>query len=264
MLLYRFYEICENPLTFLRLRLPCSVLKVKVMAAILAVDTSSDACSVALMHDSECFSLSVDAPREHTQRLLPMIDELLSSRGVALAELDAIAYGRGPGSFTGLRIGLGTVQGLAYAADIPVLPISTLQAMAVTAQRLHNFTAEQPLLVALDARMSEVYWGHFDAITAQPLSDEYVAAPSNLADYLCAQGNVGSFVGLGPGWHYPELQALGLPVEYQDITPQAEDILSLALLEWNAGRAIAVEEAQPTYLRDSVAWKKRKRIRKPS
>jgi len=136
--------------------------------------------------------------------------------------------------------------------------------MAVTAQRVHNFSTEQPLLVALDARMSEVYWGHFEAVTARPLSDEYVATPSNLADYLCAQENVQSFVALGPGWHYPELQALNLPIEYQELTPQAEDILSLALLEWNAGRAIAVEDAQPTYLRDSVAWKKRERIRKPS
>jgi len=193
-----------------------------------------------------------------------MIDELLKSRAITLGELDAIAYGRGPGSFTGLRIGLGVVQGLAYAADLPVLPVSTLQTMAMTAQRLHNFTADQPLLVALDARMSEVYWGHFAGKTAKPLSDEYVAAPSKLAEYLSAQENIASFVGLGPGWHYPELQALGLPVEHQDISPQAEDILSLALLEWNAGRAITIEDAQPTYLRDSVAWKKRERIRKPS
>lgn len=234
------------------------------MPSILAVDTSSDACSVALLHGGECSSLSVKAPREHTQRLLPMIDELLTSRSIALQDLDAIAYGRGPGSFTGLRIGLGIVQGLAYAADLPVLPISTLQAMAVTAQRLHHFTEDQPLLVALDARMSEVYWGHFDAITAQPVSDEYVASPSNLADYLSTQKNLTSFVGLGPGWHYPELQSLNLPVEYQDITPQAEDILSLAVVEWHAGRAISIETAQPTYLRDSVAWKKRERIRKPS
>ena len=234
------------------------------MVSILAVDTSSDNCSVALLHEGECSSLSAHAPREHTQRLLPMIDELLISRGVALTDLDAIAYGRGPGSFTGLRIGLGVVQGLAYAAELPVLPTSTLQAMAVTAQRLHHFSVEQPLLVALDARMSEVYWGHFDSITAQPLSDEYVSPPADLADYLYAQKNLSSFVGLGPGWHYPALQALSLAVEYQDIMPQAEDILPLALAEWHAGGAIAVEDAQPTYLRDSVAWKKRELIRKPS
>src|SRR5690606_10081736 len=130
------------------------------MTHILALDSATDACSVALYRDGEVTSLFELAAKSHTQRLLPMVDELLQSADCTLKDLDAIAFGRGPGSFTGLRICLGIVQGLAFGANLPVIPVSTLAAMASGFWRepAQYSALPLPLLVALDARMDEIYW----------------------------------------------------------------------------------------------------------
>lgn len=231
------------------------------MTIILALDTSSDACSVALLRDGARSSLCVDAPREHTKRLLPMVDEILSTNNLKLHDLDAIAYGRGPGSFTGLRICLGVVQGLAYAADLPVIAVSTLQAMVLGARRELDLNAQKDVVVAMDARMSEVYWGHYTGIGAQAVVDERVSSPMDLAQYMNDLASRDDVVVVGPGWHYSDLNEFNVSAAFQGVMPKAQDVLSLAESSWLAGEYTTAEKSQPTYLRDSVAWQKRKRIR---
>lgn len=231
------------------------------MTKILALDSSTDACSVALYVDGQSTHLFELAVKSHTQRLLPMVDEILHSAACQLHDLDAIAFGRGPGSFTGLRICMGIVQGLAYGANLSVIPVSTLQAMAqgYSVNDPHN---NLPLLVALDARMDEIYWGLFAADkNLQPLCDEYVMKPSE----VCAQEIIltanKNYIALGEGWHYADLQSIKPPTIVQTIYPNAKDIVTLAVQMFEKKEAVSILDAQPVYLRDSVSWQKRQRIR---
>jgi tRNA threonylcarbamoyladenosine biosynthesis protein TsaB len=193
-----------------------------------------------------------------------MVDEILSAAHCSLQDLDAIAYGRGPGSFTGLRICMGVVQGLAFGANLPVIPISTLQAMA------QGFVTEYsdnrlPILVALDARMDEVYWGLFSANTIpQALSDEHVMKPADVCEQNIVHDLNKQFIAIGPGWHYADLQTIVPNQVVQDAHPNAKDILNLAVDAFRQSKSISILDAQPVYLRDSVSWKKRERIRTQS
>lgn len=229
------------------------------MSIILALDTSTDACSVALNQNGEITSSFEIAAQSHTQRLLPMVDEILADAKLKLSQLDAIAFGRGPGSFTGLRICAGIVQGLAFGANIPVIPISTLRAMALQYFREHA-SFDGIVLSSLDARMSEIYWGLYQR-DAQALcvtiNDEQVAKPADVV----AKATHKNIVGVGSGWNYPELAELK-PLKIEaTIQPRAEEIVLLAAVELNQGRVVDALGAQPVYLRDSVSWQKRKRIR---
>ncbi len=234
------------------------------MSTILAVDTSSEACSIALSRNGEITSEFVLAPRQHTQLLLPMIDQLLVSQGIALADLDAIAYGRGPGSFTGLRICLGIVQGLAFSAEIPVIPVSTLQTMAVGAIRQFSLSGDHHILVALDARMDEVYGAVYEVSSPLPkeVMSEFVGAPEQLSECpLLAEVPASKLIKVGAGCHYSAIQAIEAGQEDQGLLARAEDMLILAEVAYAQGECVAAEDTQPVYLRDSVAWKKRERIR---
>jgi len=229
------------------------------MSIILALDTSTDACSVALNQNGEITSSFEIAAQSHTQRLLPMVDEILADAKLKLSQLDAIAFGRGPGSFTGLRICAGIVQGLAFGANIPVIPISTLRAMALQYFREHA-SFDGVVLSSLDARMGEVYWGLYQR-DAQALcvtiNDEQVAKPVDVV----AKATHKNIVGVGSGWNYPELAELN-PLNIETtVQPRAEEIVLLAAVELNQGRVVDALGAQPVYLRDSVSWQKRKRIR---
>lgn len=226
---------------------------------LLAIDTATEACSAALEIDGAVSERWVEAPREHGDRLLAMIDELLVEAGITATALDALAFGRGPGAFTGVRIATGVAQGVAYALDLPVLRISTLATLAQGAYRGHG--AAQ-VVAAIDARMGEVYWGAFAADTdgtMRPVQGEQVAAP----DAVEVPPGTGWY-GVGTGWaaHDAVLaRRLGpaLAADLGGTLPRAGDMLPLARAAWAAGEAVTAAAAVPVYLRDRVADKPRPR-----
>ncbi|QOL14739.1 tRNA (adenosine(37)-N6)-threonylcarbamoyltransferase complex dimerization subunit type 1 TsaB [Dickeya dianthicola] len=224
---------------------------------ILALDTATEACSVALWNDGEIHSLFEVCPREHTQRVLPMVQQLLAEHGTALSQLDALAFGRGPGSFTGVRIGIGIAQGLALGADLPLLGVSTL---ATLAQGAHRLTGASRVLTAIDARMGEVYWASYERDERgswQGEASEAVLAPVQVQS-LAASLN-GGWATAGTGWQtYPDLLVHpDIVLNHTEmLLPQAQDMLPLAWRLWTSGGAVRVEQAEPRYLRNEVAWKK--------
>lgn len=228
------------------------------MPRLLAIDTSTEACSVALYDGVTMRELAVDTPREHVQRILPMIDTLLAENGRTLRDLDAIAFARGPGSFTGLRICIGIVQGLAYGANLPVLPVSTLAAIAQTAFDQQSCATGSYFCSAIDARMDEIYCGWFrlgDDGLVTAVSDEVVCKPEALP--VCDIPLTVDCYGVGTGWRYGERLPQFARVRVDpDLLPRASAVARLALVEWNSGVRLSASEAQPVYLRNEVTWVK--------
>ncbi|HEY3699764.1 MAG TPA: tRNA (adenosine(37)-N6)-threonylcarbamoyltransferase complex dimerization subunit type 1 TsaB [Spongiibacteraceae bacterium] len=225
------------------------------MPRLLAIDTSTEACSVALYDGASMRERCINAPREHAQRLLPMIDAVLAECGCMLRDIDAIAFARGPGSFTGLRICLGVVQGLAYGAQLPVLPVSTLAALAQSAVA-SQFPQGTYICSAIDARMDEIYCGWFrvgsDGLVAA-VNTEMVCAPERLP--LIDTANNACY-GVGSGWRYVERMPKLAATLDAELLPRAGAVAQLALPLWNAGMRLSAAEAQPVYLRNEVAWTK--------
>ncbi|ASI97021.1 MULTISPECIES: tRNA (adenosine(37)-N6)-threonylcarbamoyltransferase complex dimerization subunit type 1 TsaB [Vibrio] len=226
-------------------------------AKILAIDTATENCSVALLVGDKVISRSEVAPRDHTKKVLPMVDELLKEAGLTLQELDALAFGRGPGSFTGVRIGIGIAQGLAFGADLPMIGVSTLAAMAQGSYRRHGAT---DVAVAIDARMSEVYWARY---TRQENGEwagvdaECVIPPARLAEEVQADDNTWTTAGTGWDAYQDELGQLRLNLTAGEVLyPDSQDIVILAKQELEKGNTVPVEESSPVYLRDNVTWKK--------
>lgn len=223
---------------------------------LLALDTATDACSVALNINGEIIERYELLPRLHSRELLPMIDRLFADAGLALTSMDAVAFGCGPGSFTGLRVATAMAQGLAYAVDIPVIAVSTLAALAQQGYRCYG---SSNVLSAMDARMDEVYWGVF---TEQkqlmvPLQEEQVAAPENVSVSTAAGGQ--DWLGMGTGWCFRERLAVSVGQCHSAALPHAFDIALLAAADFVQGRLLAAEYAVPVYLRDNVALKKHER-----
>lgn len=235
------------------------------MPTILAVDTTTDACSVALTTQDSTHQSLIIAPREHTQRLLPMVASLLADTGLSLQQLDAIAYGCGPGSFTGLRIALSVAQGLAYGADLPLIAVSSLEAMAKGAVRLQSLS-NTLVLPIIDARMDEVYWSAYTVDNngqLEKIGVEQVASPED-----CYQSIVefphDKLSAVGSGWHYPAFDQLEPVYKEQQCYPAAYDVAELASERYKKGEGSKPKDAQLTYLRNEIHWQKRARIRKPS
>lgn len=236
------------------------------MSVILGVETSAEGCSVALVNDTELHHTYVSTPRQHTQKLLPMIDDVLQQAGCQLADVDALAYSRGPGSFTGLRIGLGVVQGLAYGADLPLIPISTLELIAQSAINEVSGTAKDHVLVAIDARMNEVYWCLYQSHQGNliALVEEQVSSPISIWQSPIVKNiDLNSCLIVGSGWHYADLNQQVDMTTWLELAPKAVNMMSMAQRQWQAGNVVMAEQALPVYLRDSVAWQKRKKIRTP-
>lgn len=219
---------------------------------LLAFELSTEYCSVALLEDGGLQQLAESGNRP-SRRILAMADELLASAERHVTELDAIAFGQGPGAFTGLRIAAGVAQGLAFGADLPVVPVSSLAALAQRA--LEDHACEQ-VVAALDARMDEIYTG------------AYRKGPNGLVqnvreDALLPPASVeippgGEWVGAGPGWGaYPQLASKVARV-LPDVTPDAAAVARLAAVIFANGGGVTAEHAAPVYLRDTVAWQKAK------
>lgn len=225
---------------------------------ILAVETSTDACSAALFIDGAIEERFALAPREHTKLILPMIAELMAEAGLKPQQLDALALSRGPGSFTGVRIATGVVHGIALGADLPVVPVSTLAAIA---QDLFNRHDVDLAFTGMDARMNEIFWGVYQT-NALGLAQLLGAEAVTPAEQVLFPERLGW--GVGSAWAIyaqalterlnPWLQ--GLEAE---VWPHAACIAQLGAYDFANGLAVPVEQAMPVYLRDKVAKKQSER-----
>jgi tRNA threonylcarbamoyladenosine biosynthesis protein TsaB len=220
---------------------------------ILALETSTDACSVALWEDGDVLERH-ESGNQHSGRILPMVQEVLAEAGYFLTQLDAIAFGRGPGSFTGLRIGAGVAQGLAFGANLPVAPVSSLATLAqgVDAPRV---------LAAFDARMNQVYWGAY-VRNAQGVvilsSEEQVLFPKDIPAPVAS-----GWVGVGSGWDQYAAEIMAqltnrVSAWRAQCFPRARFAAQLGAYLFEKGATMAPELALPVYLRDEVAAKQRK------
>jgi len=226
------------------------------MSKILAIETSSELASCALLDGDHVIARSTSGVRTHSQSVLPMVQELLGEAGIRLADCDAIAFGAGPGSFTGVRTACGVAQGLAFGAGLPVLPLVTLAAMAESCRAR---TGALDVLAVLDARMGEVYWAQYSYDAARGAWTE-VAPPA-----LCAPQDLAPLPPLGQGGlaacgngfsAYPEAFA-GKDFAadaLSDILPHARELALLGAPALAAGLALPAAQAQPIYLRNKVAY----------
>ncbi|HEB77642.1 MAG TPA: tRNA (adenosine(37)-N6)-threonylcarbamoyltransferase complex dimerization subunit type 1 TsaB [Methylothermaceae bacterium] len=216
---------------------------------ILAIETATEACSAALFLEGEVRERFEVAPRRHAEWILPMMDQLLREAGLSLRDLDAVAFGRGPGAFTGLRIAAGVAQGAALGAGLAVAPVSTLAALG---REGLDETGADYALVALDARMHEVYWAVYRR-DGRLLGEEQVIPP----DRIRLPDEVANAVAVGPGWKvYGEIlrEKAGARVRFSlpQRLPRAAWVARLAARMVASGGLVPPEAAQPVYLRDQV------------
>lgn len=225
------------------------------MPTIIAIETSSEIASAALLHGDQLIARDTTGVQTHSQSILPMVQSLLAQAGITLAQCDAVAFGAGPGSFTGVRTACGIAQGLAFGLDLPVLAIVTLQAMA---QACREATGASDVLAVLDARMGEVYWAQYRytdrwlTITAPTLS-----APSAVV----AQGAV-TACGNGLTAYSDAFAMYSLAAARPDLMPHASQVAQLARIELAQGMAVAARDAQPIYLRNKIALTTSERLAK--
>jgi len=221
---------------------------------LLAFETSTEALSVALSIDGQVRERFELAPRRHAELALPWAEELLADAGVKRSQLDAIAVGRGPGAFTGVRLGIALAQGIALALDRPVVAVSTLAALAMRAQA--DGASASRVFAAIDARMGEVYSAAFELRggDAHALDEERVSAP----DSVVVPGDGRDWMGVGTGFGAGEnalSQRLAARFVSIDATqlPHAADVARLAAKAYARGEALAAERIEPAYLRNNVA-----------
>jgi tRNA threonylcarbamoyladenosine biosynthesis protein TsaB len=226
------------------------------MPTILAIETSSELASTALLRNGQITTREASGVHTHSQTILPMVQDLLAQAGVSLAQCDAIAFGAGPGSFTGVRTACGVAQGLAFGANLPVVPVVTLQAMA---QACRDACGADDVLVLLDARMEEVYWAQYryrdgwQTISEPALSAASAVTPTG--SVICC-GN--ALLAYAPAFAGHAFAKDARP----DVVPHAVQIAQLAQIEFAAGRVVNARDAQPLYLRNKVALTTSERMAK--
>ncbi|KFI05755.1 tRNA (adenosine(37)-N6)-threonylcarbamoyltransferase complex dimerization subunit type 1 TsaB [Massilia sp. BSC265] len=223
------------------------------MSKILAIETSSELASCALLDGDRVIARATSGVRTHSQSVLPMVQELLREAGLGLADCDAIAFGAGPGSFTGVRTACGVAQGLAFGAGLQVVPLVTLKAMA---EACRARTGASEVLAVLDARMGEVYWAQYrhDAVSGAWLE---VAAPALCAPQDLEPVPAEGLVACGNGFSaYPDAFAgkAFATGALDDILPHARELALLGAPALAAGLAVPPAQAQPLYLRNKVAY----------
>ena len=222
---------------------------------LLAIDTSAEGCSAALYRDGEIDERFLVQPRSHSELILGMMEDLLRRADLALGQLDALAFGCGPGSFTGVRIATGVMQGTAYATGLPIVPVSTLAALA---QRHVRETGASRILPAYDARMGEVYWGAYE------VGDKGLVSSVG-AERVCRPDTVplpigDGWEGVGSGWlsYRNELEKRlkgRLGAIHSRQLCSAHDVAVLGVAGFRAGACVASADALPVYLRNRVASK---------
>lgn len=230
------------------------------MATLLTIETSTPACSVALQCDGRLVSRYSEVPRSHTQLVMSMIDEVLGEAQISIDQLDAIGVTVGPGSFTGLRIGFATVQGLAFAADLPVVAISSLQAIVATYRRIAEVDNDIVVIPIIDARMNEFNCAVY---RSQSSADMQVLAPDQLSsveDTITLIGEYPSAILAGDAGSLTTLPEVA-ERDYQPIYPNAADLIAITEKRLAQGNVQSVETVDLVYLRGTDAWKKRKRLR---
>jgi len=237
---------------------------VRMSMKLLAIEAATESCSAALWVDGEICGKNELAPRRHNEIILTMCEQVLAQGQTNLAQLDAIAFGRGPGAFTGVRLAASVVQGIALGQDLPVVPVSTLAALAQSAIEQKN---ANEVLACIDARMQEIYFGLYKRKVdksngieiMQLVGNEGVTAPS-----LLKIGVSNQCYGLGSGWkpYADELFAvMGNKIEYDaNRYPLAQHVASLAQVYFQQGQSVSAIEALPVYLRDNVAQKPKKKM----
>lgn len=212
----------------------------------LAIETSTDKASVAVSVQGRILSQTQDGVRLHAQTLLPLIEELLGQAGVSMSQIDALVFGQGPGSFTGLRIACSVAKGLAYARDLPVYPVSTLQAVGFSALQREPVHADSRVLVLLDARMHQLYWS---CVSQDRMTQARV---SNAADIYVEEAGSLRVAGVGFEPYLPHLpETLRARIAGWDtIYPDAACMLQL--VERGGIPAVTAQQALPVYVRDKV------------
>lgn len=222
---------------------------------ILALDTSSSACSIAIAMGDKVYSHHIVSPMQQAQTILPILDELLNSIDAKLADIEVIAFGAGPGSFTGIRIAASVAQGLGYALNIPLVSVSSL---ALLAQAAFYDKGWQKLLVGVDARLEEVYWASYEVNqegVVQLMGKESALAPERLTAKSPEE-----YYGVGNAW---SIYRSRIPFQVIDIDsnrmPEASAMIELAKQKIALGELLRPEQALPVYLRDEVAVKSNKR-----
>jgi tRNA threonylcarbamoyladenosine biosynthesis protein TsaB len=222
---------------------------------LLALDAATEACSVALKIGDDVITRFEVCPQQHSQKLLPFVDALLAEAGIGLNQLDAIAFGQGPGSFTGVRIGVAITQGLAFGADLPVIGVSNLATMA---QEAVNRLGAKTVLSAIDARMSEIYVAAYEVENdlVKLVGSEQVVKPSAYEVPLSLITKDVHAVGTGWTTYREALNNACATTESDIELPKAEFMLPLAEQSLNAGNGVIAELAQPNYVRDEVTWQK--------
>ena len=215
---------------------------------ILSIETSCEQATVALLLEDELVQCGLEGRANHSERLLPVVQDLLDQSGIALGDLAAIAFGAGPGAFTGLRLACGVAQGLAMGADLGLVPVCSLAAVALR-------SGQDRVLVAIDARMGEVYSAAYH-VTAE--------GPQEVQGLNCHAPSAVRFPDSGP-WYaagtalraYPDMLGGRLSERLsgwdEDLVPRAGEVARIARLEVRLGRVIAPEQAGPLYIRDKVA-----------
>lgn len=234
---------------------------------ILAIDTATEACSAALYTDQTCEVAYQVAPQQHSQLLLSMVEKLLSDAQLTVSDLDGLVFGRGPGSFTGVRIATGMAQGLAMSAALPAVGVSSLATMAQASQHLPEISARH-CIAAIDARMGEVYFGIYsrndDGIMVKQ-QDEVVlppeAASAAIEAFLATLEPASEVCTVGTGWDaYDTLKSLrddhARLLTTSILYPSAAHMPELAKADLLAGNTLELQDIQPLYIRDKVTWKK--------
>jgi tRNA threonylcarbamoyladenosine biosynthesis protein TsaB len=226
-----------------------------IMLKILALETSTDACSAAVLYDDKIIERYEVAPRQHAQLILPMVKEILAEAHLELTDISAIAFGCGPGSFTGLRIACSAAQGLAFGTDLPIVAVSSLQALA---QGAYEEKGLNKVLVGIDAKMQEIYFGIYEKNNEnlmQPIQPDNLISSENCRGIPCGCPSLESghpWIGIGDAWQeYPQ-KFKTIAYNY----PKARYVAKLAKNDFIAGKIISPENAQPVYLRSEKAWKK--------